>query len=81
MLRRIQETQFKKNDIGSALVRYPLEQVQQSKTLEFIAQITRVSRATAEQYDAIQRKGTEEQEGVTDSAPVCTHGKSLKGVL
>lgn len=32
-----------------------------AKTLEVIAQKAGVSRATAEQYDAIQRKGTEEQ--------------------
>lgn len=31
------------------------------KTLEIIAQKAGVSRSTAEQYDAIQRKGTEEQ--------------------
>lgn len=38
------------------------------KTLEIIAQKAGVSRATAEQYDAIQRKGTEEQNLRSDSS-------------
>ena len=35
-------------------------EVVKGKTLEIIAQKAGVSRATAEQYDAIQRKGTDE---------------------
>ncbi len=37
------------------------EDTTKGKTLEIIAQKAGVSRATAEQYDAIQRKGTDEQ--------------------
>jgi N6-adenosine-specific RNA methylase IME4 len=37
------------------------EDTTKGKTLEIIAQKAGVSRSTAEQYDAIQRKGTEEQ--------------------
>mgnify|MGYP006286726789 CR=1 FL=1 len=37
------------------------------KTLEIIAQKAGVSRATAEQYDAIQRKGTKEQKQTVSS--------------
>lgn len=48
----------------SLLVGYPLEK---GKTLEKLAQKAGVSRATAEQYDAIQRKGTEEQKAQVDS--------------
>ena len=38
-----------------------LSEVAKGKTLEVIAKKAGVSRATAEQYDTIQRKGTEEQ--------------------
>lgn len=48
------------------------------KTLEIIAQIASVSRATAEQYDAIQRKGVSEQGGITDSKPVYTLDEETK---
>lgn len=65
---RMQATQFKEVelDTASALVRYPLEITKlqddaKGKTLEVIAQKAGVSTRTAEQYDAIQRKGTEEQ--------------------
>ena len=64
---RMQATQFKEVDnTASVLVRYPLEiekpnNDQKGKTLEIIAQKAGVSTRTAEQYDAIQRKGTEEQ--------------------
>lgn len=64
---RMQATQFKEvDDAASAPVRYPLEtdktnNEQKGKTLEVIAQKAGVSTRTAEQYDAIQRKGTEEQ--------------------
>lgn len=64
---RMQATQFKEvDDTASAPVRYPLEtdktnNDKKGKTLEVIAQKAGVSTRTAEQYDAIQRKGTEEQ--------------------
>jgi hypothetical protein len=52
------------------------------KTLEVIAQKAGVSTRTAEQYDAIQHKGTEEQKAEvietsysTDSTPVYTRKK------
>ena len=45
------------------------------KTLEFIAQKAGVSTRTAEQYDAIQRKGTEEQK-----AEVASGNSSIKKV-
>lgn len=60
----------KKNELTtsnlSLLVGYPQDnstelESTRGKTLEIIAQKAGVSRATAEQYDAIQRKGTEEQ--------------------
>jgi len=63
----MQATQFKTvDDTGSVPVRYPLEiekpnNDQKGKTLEIIAQKAGVSTRTAEQYDAIQRKGTKEQ--------------------
>jgi len=40
---------------------------EKGKTLEKLAQKAGVSRATAEQYDAIQRKGTEEQKAQVDA--------------
>ena len=49
----------------SAPVRYREEP--KGKTLESIAQKAGVSTRTAEQYDAIQRKGTEEQKAQIDS--------------
>jgi len=64
---RMQATQFKELDVMvSPLVGYPEKEVEQrndlkGKTLEIIAQKAGVSRSTAEQYDTIQRKGTEEQ--------------------
>ena len=64
---RMQSTQFKTSDDTASLpVGYPQDnspelESTKGKTLEIIAQKAGVSRATAEQYDAIQRKGTEEQ--------------------
>jgi len=64
---RMQSTQFKTSDDTASLpVGYPQDNSSElestkGKTLEIIAQKAGVSRATAEQYDAIQRKGTEEQ--------------------
>ncbi len=64
---RMQATQFKELDVtASLLVGSPEKELEQAnnpkgKTLEIIAQKAGVSRSTAEQYDAIQRKGTEEQ--------------------
>lgn len=64
---RMQSTQFKEvHDTASVPVRYPLEinklnKDQKGKTLEIIAQKAGVSTRTAEQYDTIQRKGSEEQ--------------------
>ena len=55
------ESQF----TDSAPVRYREEP--KGKTLESIAQKAGVSTRTAEQYDAIQRKGTEEQKAQVDS--------------
>jgi len=63
----MEATQFKAvDDAASAPVRYPvkienLQDDSKGKTLEVIAQKAGVSTRTAEQYDAIQRKGTEEQ--------------------
>ncbi|GEM_PF-1718086 len=70
---RMQATQFKEVDItGSLLVGYPEKGLEQGndlkgKTLEVIAKKAGVSKAAAEQYDAIQRKGTEEQKAEVDS--------------
>lgn len=50
-------------------------EVAKGKTLEFIAQKAGVSTRTAEQYDAIQRKGTEEQK-----AEVASGNFSIKKV-
>jgi hypothetical protein len=78
---RMQATQFKEVDItASLLVGYPEEELGQAndlkgKTLEVIAKKAGVSRATAEQYDAIQRKGTEEQK-----AEVASGNSSIKKV-
>ena len=78
---RMQVTQFKEVDItGSLLVGYPEKGLEQAndlkgKTLEVIAKKAGVSRATAEQYDAIQRKGTEEQK-----AEVTSGNSSIKKV-
>ena len=64
---RMQSTQFKTSDDTASLpVGYPQDnslelESTKGKTLEIIAQKAVVSRATAEQYDAIQRKGSEEQ--------------------
>ena len=64
---RMQSTQFKTSDDTASLpVGYPQDnslelESTKGKTLEIIAQKAGVSRATAEQYDAIQRKGSEEQ--------------------
>ena len=44
-----------------------LSEESKGKTLEKLAQKAGVSRATAEQYDAIQRKGTDEQKAQVDS--------------
>ena len=44
-----------------------LSEESKGKTLEKLAQKAGVSRATAEQYDAIQRKGTEEQKAQVDA--------------
>jgi hypothetical protein len=62
---RMEATQFKEEDTAS-LLGYPRDELDKTnntkgKTLEIIAQKAGVSRATAEQYDAIQRKGTDEQ--------------------
>ena len=78
---RMQATQFKEVDArASALVRSPEKGLEQAndlkgKTLEVIAKKAGVSRATAEQYDAIQRKGTEEQK-----AEVASGNSSIKKV-
>lgn len=64
---RMQATQFKnEEDTASLPVGYPRDEAEEpsntkGKTLEIIAQKAGVSRATAERYDAIQRKGTKEQ--------------------
>jgi len=52
-----------------------LSEVTKGKTLEIIAQKAGVSRSTAEQYDAIQRKGTDEQK-----AEVASGNSSIKKV-
>jgi hypothetical protein len=52
-----------------------LSEVAKGKTLEVIAKKAGVSRATAEQYDTIQRKGTEEQK-----AEVASGNSSIKKV-
>lgn len=77
---RMQETQFKKIDTASALVRHPDKHFKQDndlkgKTLEIIAQKAGVSTRTAEQYDTVQRKGTEEQK-----AAVASGNSSIKKV-
>lgn len=81
---RMQATQFKEVDAtASALVRSPensnttaeTQECSKGKTLEVIAKKAGVSRATAEQYDAIQRKGTEEQK-----AEVASGNSSIKKV-
>jgi hypothetical protein len=67
---RMEATQFKEVDItASAPVCSPensnttaeTQECSKGKTLEVIAKKAGVSTRTAEQYDAIQRKGTEEQ--------------------
>ena len=78
---RMQATQFKELDVtASLLVGYPEKELEQAnnpkgKTLEIIAQKAGVSKSTAEQYDAIQRKGTEEQK-----EEVATGKSSIKKV-
>jgi hypothetical protein len=78
---RMQATQFKEVDIrGSLLIGYPEKGLEQAndlkgKNLEVIAKKASVSRATAEQYDTIQRKGTEEQK-----AEVASGNSSIKKV-
>ena len=52
-----------------------LSEVTKGKTLEVIAQKAGVSRSTAEQYDAIQRKGTKEQKEA-----IRNHEASIKKV-
>jgi transcriptional regulator with XRE-family HTH domain len=52
-----------------------LSEVTKGKTLEAIAQKAGVSRSTAEQYDAIQRKGTKEQKEA-----IRNHEASIKKV-
>lgn len=81
---RMQATQFKEVDAtASALVRSPensnttaeTQECSKGKTLEVIAKKAGVSTRTAEQYDAIQRKGTEEQK-----AEVASGNSSIKKV-
>ena len=57
------------NDVTAIPVSAPVRSPEESKgkTLESIAQKAGVSTRTAEQYDAIQRKGTEEQKAQVDS--------------
>jgi len=60
-----QFSEEKTQEISQSIVSKPVytrEEANKGKTLEVIAKKASVSRATAEQYDAIQRKGTEEQE-------------------
>ena len=62
----MEATQFKEEDTASLLVGQPRDELDKTnntkgKTLETIAQKAGASRATAEQYDAIQSKDTEEQ--------------------
>ncbi|MEA0971188.1 hypothetical protein Megvenef_01161 [Candidatus Megaera venefica] len=73
--------QFSKEEtaeISQSIVSLPVglrEEANKGKTLEVIAKKAGVSRATAEQYDAIQRKGTEEQK-----AEVASGNSSIKKV-
>lgn len=57
------------NDVTEIPVSAPVRSPEESKgkTLESIAQKAGVSTRTAEQYDAIQRKGTDEQKAQVDS--------------
>lgn len=73
--------QFSKEEtaeISQSIVSLPVglrEEVAKGKTLEVIAKKAGVSTRTAEQYDAIQRKGTEEQK-----AEVASGNSSIKKV-
>ena len=73
-----QFSEEKTQEISQSIVSKPVytrEEANKGKTLEVIAKKASVSRATAEQYDAIQRKGTEEQE-----AEVASGNSSIKKV-
>lgn len=73
-----QFSEEKTPEISQSIVSKPVytrEEANKGKTLEVIAKKAGVSRATAEQYDAIQRKGTEEQE-----AEVASGNSSIKKV-
>jgi len=87
---RMQATQFKEVDNTASTVLYTPQindrdiiEVSKGKTLEVIAQKAGVSTRTVEQYDAIQRKGTEEQkakvaEGKSSINKVYTEIKQAK---
>ena len=60
---KIVQTNNESEDL-SPPVGYPLDK---GKTLEKIAKMAGVGHSTAEQYDAIQRKGTDEQKAQVDS--------------
>jgi len=88
---RMQATQFYENDTARLVLTYPQQErmgeVNQNnsthKTLEVIAKKAGVGYSTAFQYDAIQRKGTEEQkakvaEGKSSINKVYTEIKQAK---